>query len=124
MPSLPLGLLNVLVSPSYESSSSVMAPFFANHSCDPFAPESSPCDIGVYVRYAIRVTEPQDIAIGLAFAMKRNIRVVIRNTGHEYSPTSKASWFEQMLTFSAIWANQQEMAHWLYGRIILRTLTF
>ena len=61
-----------------------MAPFFANHSCDPFAAESSPCIIGVYVRYAIDVTEPQDISIGLAFAQLRNIRLVIRNTGHEY----------------------------------------
>ena len=91
MSSFPLVLLNVQVSPSYESSSSVMAPFFANYSCEPFAPENSPCDIGVYVRYAIRVTDPQDIAIGLAFATKRNIRVVIRNTGHEYVPSPKAS---------------------------------
>ena len=71
-----------------------MAPLFANHSCDPFAPENSPCIIGVYVRYAIRVTDSQDIAIGLAFAEKRNIRVVIRNTAHEYGSTSKASYFE------------------------------
>ncbi len=61
-----------------------MAPFFANHSCDPFAAESSPCVIGVYVRYAIDVTEAQDITIGLAFAKERNIRLVIRNTAHEY----------------------------------------
>ena len=66
-----------------------MAPFFANHSCDPFAPENSPCIIGGYVRYAIKVTEPQDIAIGLEFAKKRNIRLVIRNTAHEYVFTSK-----------------------------------
>lgn len=61
-----------------------MAPFFANHSCDPFAPYSSPCIIGVYVRYAIRVSDPQDITTGIEFARKRNIRLVIRNTAHEY----------------------------------------
>ena len=60
-----------------------MATFFANHSCDPFTAESSPCIIGVYVPYAIDVTEAQDITIGLAFAQERNIRLVIRNTGHE-----------------------------------------
>ena len=61
-----------------------MAPFFANHSCDPFAAENSACEIGTYVRYAINVTEPRDIAVGVAFARRRNIRLVIRNTGHEY----------------------------------------
>lgn len=66
-----------------------MAPFFANHSCEPFAAESSPCTIGVYVRYAIRVTDPQDIAIGIEFAKKRSIRLVIRNTAHEYVSNSK-----------------------------------
>ena len=60
-----------------------MAPFFANRSCDPFAAENSPCTIGVYVRYAINVTEPRDIGLGIAFAKERNIRLVIRNTGHE-----------------------------------------
>ena len=62
-----------------------MAPFFANQSCDPYAAENSPCTIGVYVRYAINVAEPRDIAIGIAFAKERNIRLVIRNTGHEYA---------------------------------------
>jgi hypothetical protein len=62
-----------------------MAPFFANQSCNPFAVRLSPCTIGVYVRYAIDVDEPRDIAVGIAFAKERNIRLVIRNTGHEYA---------------------------------------
>lgn len=65
------------------SSSSIMAPFFANQSCDPYTPESQPCTLGSYVDYAINVTEPSDIARGIAFATKNNIRLVIRNTGHE-----------------------------------------
>ena len=68
----------------YDSSSSVMAPFFANQSCDPFAPESTPCTLGNYVDYAINVTETSDISKGIAFASKYNIRLVIRNTGHDY----------------------------------------
>lgn len=62
-----------------------MAPFFANQSCDPFTPESKPCTLGNYVDYAINVTCPNDIAAGLAFAQEKNIRFVIRNTGHEYA---------------------------------------
>ena len=69
---------------SYISSSSVMAPFFANQSCDPFTPEARPCTLGNYVNYAINVTEPSDIVNGIAFATKNNIRLVIRNTGHEW----------------------------------------
>ena len=66
------------------SSSSVMAPFYANQSCDPFTPESRPCTLGNYVDYAINVTKPSDIAKGIAFATENNIRLVIRNTGHEW----------------------------------------
>ena len=61
-----------------------MAPFFANHSYDPFAAENSACIIGVYVHYAIDVTEAQYITSGPVFAQERNIRLVIRNTAHEY----------------------------------------
>lgn len=61
-----------------------MAPFFANQSCDPFTPESTPCTLGNYVDYAINVTRPSDISKGIAFALKHNIRLVIRNTGHDY----------------------------------------
>lgn len=60
-----------------------MAPFWANQSCDPFQPETRPCELGNYVRYAINVTEPSDISKGIAFAAQNRIRLVIRNTGHE-----------------------------------------
>ena len=39
--------------------------------------------LGDYVDYAIDVTSPSDIAKGIAFATDNNIRLVIRNTGHE-----------------------------------------
>ncbi|KAM0797358.1 FAD/FMN-containing isoamyl alcohol oxidase MreA [Usnea florida] len=68
----------------YMSSSSVMSPFYANQSCDPYTPESRPCTLGNYVDYAINVTERADIAQGIAFATNHNIRLVIRNTGHDY----------------------------------------
>ncbi|KAK8049547.1 hypothetical protein PG994_011277 [Apiospora phragmitis] len=66
------------------SSSSVMAPFFANQSCDPFQPKSRPCELGNYVRYAVNATGVDDIKAAVAFAKDRNIRFVIRNTGHDY----------------------------------------
>lgn len=69
--------------PSLYSSSSVMAPYFANQSCDPFTPQSQACLLGNYVSYAINVTTVEDIQAGVAFAAANNVRFVIRNTGHE-----------------------------------------
>ncbi|KAF2832355.1 FAD-binding domain-containing protein [Ophiobolus disseminans] len=68
----------------YESSSSVMAPFFANQSCDPFQPRERPCELGNYVRYAVDAFGPLDVQRTVAFAAAKNIRLVIRNTGHDY----------------------------------------
>ena len=72
----------------YDSSSSIMAPFFANQSCDPFLPRSARCIIGAYVSYAVNVTGPEDVSKTLSFATKRNIRFIVRNTGHDYNGKS------------------------------------
>ncbi|KAI1474613.1 FAD binding domain protein [Daldinia eschscholtzii] len=67
-----------------ESSSSVMAPFFANMSCDPFTTPESQCVIGTYVQYAVNASSAKDFQLALAFARNNNIRLAIRNTGHDY----------------------------------------
>ena len=67
-----------------ESSSSVMAPFFANQSCDPWTPTSRPCLLGDYVIYAVNASGPDDIAATINFTQAHNIRFIVRNTGHEY----------------------------------------
>jgi len=69
---------------SVNSSSSVQAPIFANASCDPFTPQNTSCLLGNYVRYAVNVTGPDDIAATIRFADENNIRLVIRNTAHDY----------------------------------------
>ncbi|KAL1646202.1 Zinc finger E-box-binding homeobox 1 [Didymella pomorum] len=61
-----------------------MAPFFANQSCDPFQPRERPCELGNYVRYAVDASGPADVQKAIAFAASKNIRLVIRNTGHDY----------------------------------------
>lgn len=65
-------------------SASVMAPFFANQSCDPFTPQEKPCTLGNYVAYAVAAESAADVAATIKFAKKHNIRFVIRNTGHDY----------------------------------------
>ncbi|KAI1436360.1 hypothetical protein GGR50DRAFT_651932 [Xylaria sp. CBS 124048] len=68
----------------YPTSSSPMAPFFANASCDPFTARSAQCVIGSQVQYAVNATGVGDYQKTLAFAKARNLRLVIRNTGHDY----------------------------------------
>ncbi|KAH7322584.1 FAD binding domain-containing protein [Stachybotrys elegans] len=66
------------------SSSSIMQPSFANQSCDPFTDRSIPCTLGNYVSYAVKVRNDKDVVETLKFAKANNIRLVIRNTGHDF----------------------------------------
>lgn len=53
--------------------------------CDPLAlPRQAPCKRGNEVEYAVNVTKPEHVSATLKFAKQNNIRVVLRNTGHEY----------------------------------------
>ncbi|KAI0514660.1 FAD binding domain protein [Xylaria bambusicola] len=63
---------------------SVMASIFANMSCDPFTARDAPCKIGTYVPYAVNASGAADYKKTIAFAKEHNIRLVVRNTGHDY----------------------------------------
>lgn len=67
-----------------KTSHSPMAAFFANESCDPFTDRAAQCVVGSYVQYAVNASGASDYIETLAFAKQRNIRLVIRNTGHDY----------------------------------------
>ena len=68
---------------SFGSSSSFMAPYFQNQTCDPYTPRDRPCVLGNYASYAIDVSSADDVLAGLMFAAKTNVRVTVKNTGHE-----------------------------------------
>ncbi|KAL4879308.1 hypothetical protein BJY04DRAFT_193725 [Aspergillus karnatakaensis] len=72
----------------FETSSSIMAPFFANGSCDPFHPVDKPCTLDNYIVYAVNVSKPDHISEAIRFSTEHNIRTVIRNTGHDYNGKS------------------------------------
>lgn len=74
----------VLPETHYTSASSIMAPFFANMSCDLFLPKHAHCVIGTYVQYTVNASRVSDIQNAITFAKANNIRLVIRNTGHDY----------------------------------------
>lgn len=95
------------------SSSSPMAQFFANGSCSPFAAPEEPCLIGPLARYAVNVSSTShadsiaDYQATLAFTSAHNIRLTIRNTGHDYfgkstGPGSLALWTHHLKNVSLV----------------------
>jgi hypothetical protein len=72
--------------PSEPYSGEIMNPYFQNQSCDPFTPANRTCELGNYVSYSINVTGPKDVVAGIQFAKTHNVRLVIKNTGHEQVP--------------------------------------
>ena len=59
------------------------SPWWQNATCNPFTPREQPCEIGNYPIYSINVSSAADIIAGVNFAQEKNIRLVIKNTGHE-----------------------------------------
>ncbi|KAI1149475.1 hypothetical protein F4825DRAFT_51698 [Nemania diffusa] len=66
------------------SASSPMAYPFSGNSCNPFSNNSTPCTIGSHPVYTINATSAVDFQNAVWFARDHNIRLVIRNTGHDY----------------------------------------
>ena len=70
--------------PHIESSSSPLSHFWANNSCDPFSGPSDQCITGALVQYSVKAASVDDYKKTIAFAQSKNIRLIIRNTGHDY----------------------------------------
>ncbi|KAF1815660.1 FAD-binding domain-containing protein [Eremomyces bilateralis CBS 781.70] len=80
---------------------SVDYPFWANNSCnpiysngtsitgDPTAGERG-CSIGKYPAYVVNATTAEQVQATVRFAVKNNIRLNIKNTGHNYPGRSTA----------------------------------
>ncbi|AEO58370.1 hypothetical protein MYCTH_2305637 [Thermothelomyces thermophilus ATCC 42464] len=62
----------------------VLSQNFQNYSCVPFTDPSQPCQLGNYPSYVVNVTGAADVQAALKFAQKHNVRIVIKNTGHDY----------------------------------------
>ncbi|KAK3313626.1 hypothetical protein B0H66DRAFT_357482 [Apodospora peruviana] len=65
----------------------VVPPYWDNNTCDPFVTlgqSLSDCQIGNLARYAINVSDASTVAAGLKFARNKKIRLVIKNTGHDF----------------------------------------
>ncbi|KAI1354026.1 hypothetical protein F5Y01DRAFT_302953 [Xylaria sp. FL0043] len=66
------------------SSSSPMAYPFSNNSCNPFLDSTTPCTLDSHPIYTINATNSRHFQAAVRFARDHNVRLVIRNTGHDY----------------------------------------
>ena len=68
-----------------ETTSSIMAPYFTNNSCNPFLDRNARCTLGNYISYAVNASEAADFQRTIGFVQENNIRLTVRNTGHDYN---------------------------------------
>lgn len=61
-----------------------MSPYWLNNTCVPYLDSNSSCTEGNLATYAINVSDASDIVAGIRFAQKNNIRLILKNTGHDY----------------------------------------
>ncbi|KAK6076589.1 FAD-dependent isoamyl alcohol oxidase (FAD binding domain protein) [Seiridium cupressi] len=66
----------------------ILSTYFKNYTCDPFTDRSEPCELGNLASYVINVTGVYDIQAGIKFSRENNVRLVIKNTGHDYAGKS------------------------------------
>jgi hypothetical protein len=66
---------------------SIDAPFYANNSClapnDPGFREDLECHVGCLPKYIVNATTEQQIGTAMKWASQRNIRIIIKGTGHD-----------------------------------------
>ncbi|EAT85430.1 hypothetical protein HBH56_038620 [Parastagonospora nodorum] len=59
-------------------------PYGTNSTCLPTSDPSEPCTRGFYGNYVIVAKTKDQIKAGVDFARERNLRLIIRNTGHDF----------------------------------------
>lgn len=58
--------------------------YYTNFTCQPSNDPSTPCTLGYYGVYVIDAKNKDHIKAGIDFARKKNLRLIIRNTGHDF----------------------------------------
>ncbi|XDG05430.1 hypothetical protein ABKA04_005045 [Annulohypoxylon sp. FPYF3050] len=61
-----------------------MGYWFQNSTCDPWVDRKLPCELKNSAECAIDIASPADAIAGVKFAHENNIRLTIKNTGHDY----------------------------------------
>ncbi|RDW67504.1 hypothetical protein BP6252_08900 [Coleophoma cylindrospora] len=67
---------------------SIMFPLYQGNTCPPTLTPTSECTLGGYPSYAVKATNTAQIQLAVNFARSTNIRLVVKNTGHDFSGKS------------------------------------
>lgn len=59
-------------------------PLYTNNTCLPTTNPNAVCTQGFYGNYVIVATKKEHIKAGVDFAREHNLRLIIRNTGHDF----------------------------------------
>ncbi|KAI9151459.1 FAD-linked oxidoreductase patO [Paramyrothecium foliicola] len=90
-----------------DDDSSIMAPALSGGACHPFSARELPCEPGNAITYSVNATDYTDFVKAIAFARSRNIRLVIRNTGHDFLGKSTGKWA------LSVWTHHMKGAQYL-----------
>jgi hypothetical protein len=74
-----------------ETGTSPLRSYPSNNTCLPTTDRNGTCTIGYLSEYVIMATTKEHIKAGIDFTRTNNIRLVIRNTGHDFMGRSIAS---------------------------------
>jgi FAD/FMN-containing dehydrogenase len=92
---------------SFEDPVHIMSAYWQNNTCSSFKEVNATCTLGNMVPYAVAVEDWSDVAAAFDFARKQNIRVTVKNTGHDYLGRSSG---EGSL---ALWTHRLHEISWL-----------
>ncbi|KAJ5111065.1 hypothetical protein N7532_001600 [Penicillium argentinense] len=67
---------------------SVMWPLFEGRTCLPTTNASASCTVGGYSSYAVNVSNVAQIQLAVNFARNAGLRLVVKNTGHDFNGKS------------------------------------
>lgn len=65
-----------------------MWPLFEGRTCLPTTNASASCTVGGYSSYAVNVSNVAQIQLAVNFARNADIRLVVKNTGHDFNGKS------------------------------------
>jgi hypothetical protein len=70
---------------------SIMWPLYQGRTCMPSDDPTANCTLGGYPEYAVNVSNVAHIQLAVNFARNANLRLVVKNTGHDFNGKSSGA---------------------------------